>query len=345
MVKSCWRRPVGGQKDMIEMALCTRCGQHKDDYAEFCADCVAYLASSDPVGAYAGLRLQYQQGAAELREPEQTREAWPERQPALHPMHAADMPDSLPPAAHLGDAWPSPGAGISGPGPAIPPAHRARRPRIGSMPKASMHPPSNPHGGRRIAFAAAAAVLVIAIVTATVVVLAHHRGAGAAAQAGGRSPGTAPSRPGASSPAAAHSGAPASGDGVVTIAKAAAGSPHAGTVVSFLVRYFSAINSHDYRAYRRLFSYSIRGELTESTFILGYGSTHDSRAVLHNVDVIGPGKLEALVTFTSHQQPGSSPTGSSCTAWRITLYLTRLGHSYVLQPPPTGYQPSYRACS
>ena len=115
--------------------------------------------------------------------------------------------------------------------------------------------------------------------------------------------------------------------------------------MSFLSRYFTAINSHDYDAYQRLFSVPGRDELSVANFNSGYATSRDSRAVLHSVSVVGPGQLAVLVTFTSHQQPAASPTHTSCTAWSISLYLIRREHRYLMQSPPGNYGAFASSCS
>lgn len=205
-------------------------------------------------------------------------------------------------------------------------------------------PAGSPRSGRRIALTAAAVVLVIAAAAATLA-LAHHR-SGSGSPPAGAGPSSA-IRASTSAPAAAPSATPgtslASGNSVV-VAAGAAGSPHASAVVSFLARYFAAINAHDYQAYRRLFGAAIRGGLSQAAFTAGYGTTNDSAAKLRGIGVIGPAELDAVVTFTSHQLPGQSPSHSSCTAWRISLYLVREGNGYLLHAPPSGYRASFRAC-
>jgi len=111
-------------------------------------------------------------------------------------------------------------------------------------------------------------------------------------------------------------------------------------VAALLDRYFAAVNHRDYRAYSSLFA---QRHLTPRQFAWGYRTTHDSKAVLVRV---GPlkGGLKATVTFTSHQDPASSPDHSSCIDWRITLFLHRAGPSYRIEMPPTGYRASLQAC-
>ncbi|MGO8959732.1 MAG: hypothetical protein ACLQFR_20540 [Streptosporangiaceae bacterium] len=210
---------------------------------------------------------------------------------------------------------------------------------------ASGVPAPRSHGGRWIALTAAATVLVVAAAVAATLALAHsgkrngNRAAGTRASAAARAskqPGH-PTTPG-TTPVTALAG------GRIAVAVAAARSPQARPVVSFLARYFAAINSHDYGAYRRLFSAEVRGGLSRATFIAGYGTTRDSLATLRDIGVIGPGQLAAVITFTSHQQPGQSQSQSSCTRWRISLYLTRAGNGYLLQAPPPGYRAFFRAC-
>jgi len=112
-------------------------------------------------------------------------------------------------------------------------------------------------------------------------------------------------------------------------------------VAALLDRYFAAVNHRDYRAYSSLFA---QRHLTPRQFAWGYRTTHDSKAVLVRV---GPlkGGLKATVTFTSHQDPASSPDHSSCIDWRITLFLHRTGATYLIGMPPPGYRPGLQACS
>jgi hypothetical protein len=196
----------------------------------------------------------------------------------------------------------------------------------------------SPRSGRWITMAAATTVLVVA--AAVAYVLVGHRGT-AGHTPPGRSAGTAV-KPSSS----AATGAPASTvSGLVTIAPAAATGPHEAAVVAFLNRYFHAINSHSYTAYQKLFSPSLRSGLSATTFSTGYGTTRDSAATLRSISVTTAGELEAAVSFTSHQQAANSPTNSTCTAWTISLYLSKSGGRYVLQTPPAGYQPVSRSCS
>ena len=204
-------------------------------------------------------------------------------------------------------------------------------------------PGRGPHSGRWIALTAAIAVLVMAAAAVTLALAnSHTRGgspqAGARAKQSGPGAGPSPTAPGqtqATALAAGHR---------VEVAAGAAAAPDARPVVSFLTRYFSAINDHDYQAYLRLYSPAIRGSLTPAAFSAGYGTTRDSLATLRHIGVIAPGQLDAVVTFTSHQQPGQSASQSACTRWRISLYLIREGAGYLLQTPPSGYQASFRAC-
>ena len=186
----------------------------------------------------------------------------------------------------------------------------------------------------------AATTTVLIIAAAVAYLLVGHRGTAARSpQAGSRSAAVTPSGPAATS-------APASAvSGLVTVAPGAADAPHAAAVVAFLNRYFRAINSHSYSAYQRLFSPSLRSGLSAAAFSSGYGTTRDSAATLHSISVTTAGELDAMVTFTSHQQAADSPTNSTCTAWTISLYLSRSRGRYVLQTPPAGYQPSFRSCS
>jgi hypothetical protein len=88
----------------------------------------------------------------------------------------------------------------------------------------------------------------------------------------------------------------------------------------------------------------MRQDESASDFYAGYGSTTDSAAVLTAISATGSGSVGAAVTFTSHQLPADSPSGTACTNWSITLFLTQSGGRYVRAPSPPGYQAAYQAC-
>ena len=187
----------------------------------------------------------------------------------------------------------------------------------------------------------AATVAVLIIAAAAVVVLIGHRGkASHNPQAGADSPSAR-----TSSPVARGTPTLPGHSGVVTIEPAAAIAPQEAKVAAFLNRYFSAINKHDYSAYLKLFSQPLSGALSAAAFSSGYGTTTDSAVTLRGIEVVGASQVRALVSFTSHQQAAASQTQSSCTAWRISLYLIKHGHRYLLQAPPSGYQASYHPCT
>ncbi len=207
-------------------------------------------------------------------------------------------------------------------------------PRADSEPESGGFPNARlPLQQRRwVAFAAAAIVLIIASAGAAILLShratppSHHVSGGTAERT------TAPAPKPTTSP-------------LITVAPAAASAPQAPAVRAFLTRYFTAINDHDFAAYRSLFSDTQRGGLSAAAFAAGYGSSRDSRATLHNIAASAAGRLVVTVTFVSHQQPTDSATHSSCTAWTISLYLTKQAGAYVIQAPPAGYGATATACS
>jgi hypothetical protein len=191
--------------------------------------------------------------------------------------------------------------------------------------------------GRWVAVAAAAVVLIIAAATA-VVLLAHHASPGGH-PAAGRQPGKTRSAP------PKRSTGPAPAHHLLTVEPEAASAPQAAAVKAFLTRYFTAINKHDYAAYRQLFSRELRGGLSAAQFATGYGSSQDSLATLRSITTPASGQVKADVTFVSHQQPGDSATHSACTTWSISLFLGKQDGRYVIESPPAGYGASSAACS
>jgi hypothetical protein len=131
--------------------------------------------------------------------------------------------------------------------------------------------------------------------------------------------------------------------GVVTAAPAVAGQPHVDRVVMLLDHYFSAVNQHDFPAYRSLFIPAIRAGM--HNFGSSYQSTHDSRARLTGLAATGPQGLAAMVTFVSHQDPAASPDHAACDRWHITLFIKRDGHGYHIRRHRPGFPAdTVRAC-
>jgi len=122
-----------------------------------------------------------------------------------------------------------------------------------------------------------------------------------------------------------------------------AGQPHVDRVVTLLDSYFSAINQHDFPAYRSLFIPAIRAGM--HNFGASYQSTHDSRARLAGLAATGPQGLAAMVTFVSHQDPAASPDHAACDRWHITLFIKRDGHGYHIRRHRPGFPAdTVRAC-
>ena len=160
---------------------------------------------------------------------------------------------------------------------------------------------------------------------------------------GGHTPARAASTPATGSPAAGSrtTGPPA--HSAVRIAPAVAIEPHAQQVVTVLDSYFSAINRHDFPAYRSLFIPAIRVSL--HVFGAGYQSTRDSRARLTGLAATGPLGLAAAVTFVSHQIPADSPDHAACDRWHITVFLRHNGAGYRIRRHQPGFPPdTVRPC-
>jgi hypothetical protein len=129
----------------------------------------------------------------------------------------------------------------------------------------------------------------------------------------------------------------------LAMAPAAASSSVGPRVAAFVWRYFDAINRHDYPAYAALLGPPMQG-MTSAQFDAGYSSTADSGELLQNVSAAPGGDYVAEVTFTSHQDPGQSITGTRCTQWDISLYLLPDGASFLLDKTPASYHAAYTAC-
>jgi len=217
------------------------------------------------------------------------------------------------------------------PPPSLPPAAAET---VG-LPGPAWAPPPPRRGHRKPLIAALASVALLAVAGAaygTYAWLTHRHHAPASAGSAGSPPPVSPS------------GSPAAGNGTVAVAPAVARNPGAQPVVNLLTSYFTAINTHDYRAYSRLIDQRLRNGLTPARFQAGYGSTTDSRATLTGISTAADGRVTAAVTFTSHQRPEDGPDHSACTLWNITLFLEPQNDGFVLGPAPPGYHASHQPC-
>jgi hypothetical protein len=129
----------------------------------------------------------------------------------------------------------------------------------------------------------------------------------------------------------------------VAMTAVAAASPMGPQVAAFLWRYFDAINRHDYAAYTGLLG-SREQAVTPAQFDSGFSSTTDSGETLQSVSIAPDGDYQAEVTFTSRQRPSQSQTGTRCTQWDISLFLTPGGTDFLIDPPPSDYRAAYAAC-
>ena len=115
-------------------------------------------------------------------------------------------------------------------------------------------------------------------------------------------------------------------------------------MVTFLVRYFTAINDHDYQAFVSLLDAQEAARWTPARFAARFGTTKDSGVTLTGIATGGGGGAAASVTFTSHQAPSESADGSSCDLWSITLYLIPANDGYVIEHPPSDYSARVHGC-
>jgi hypothetical protein len=128
------------------------------------------------------------------------------------------------------------------------------------------------------------------------------------------------------------------------VAPVAASNPAEPAVAGFLVRYFTAINRHDYQAFVSLLDPQEAATWTPASFTAKFGTTADSGETLAGITDGSAGSEAASVTFTSHQAPSDSPDGSSCDLWSIILYLEPASNGYLIESPPPGYSAQFHAC-
>jgi hypothetical protein len=132
------------------------------------------------------------------------------------------------------------------------------------------------------------------------------------------------------------------GNAVLAVGPLAAGGPEVRPVVALLTTYFESINDQNFAEYQSLFVPSIQRMMTH--FGGGYAGTFDSGATLTHLVTTGPHGLAATVAFISHQNPASSPDGTSCDSWLITLFLKQQGNALHIRHPRPGFPQSVLSC-
>jgi hypothetical protein len=160
-----------------------------------------------------------------------------------------------------------------------------------------------------------------------------------------RSPAAASTQPTPTLPSPPASPAPTFGNGTVRVASGLTANPDTASIVTLLDQYFAAINARDYQGYIGLLTPQEQQGLTPAQFASGFRSTVDSGARFASISTAADGRIVAVVTFTSRQNPVDSVNHrEACTNWRISLFLEPNGSGYLIGKPPPGYQASYAAC-
>lgn len=100
--------------------------------------------------------------------------------------------------------------------------------------------------------------------------------------------------------------------------------PDSKAVAAVLDRYFKAISSQNYAAWTATVTPARAGERSQDDWLKGYRTTHDGTIRLTRIDELGPGKLVAMVSFVSTQDPQDGPAAfkQAQLCWRQTLPLT-----------------------
>ena len=115
-------------------------------------------------------------------------------------------------------------------------------------------------------------------------------------------------------------------------------------VAELFSRYLTAINKHDYYAYRTSFSHPVQ---SQSAFQNGYQTTVDSNATLTAVEIGSDGRPVATLAFTSHQARGDGPTqdpNQTCSKYQLPFLLDGSAGRYRIDNVVSNHPPP-RACT
>jgi len=216
----------------------------------------------------------------------------------------------------------------------------------------AVHQPPDPRGQVPAWLKIAVVLMVIAGGLGAWYYLGRPAAAARPASSAARAPGTP--RAQATQPSPGRSSRPAGrsrpagtprGSTPVALGPGVAGQSAAAGVGGFLTQYFAAINDHDYQAFSSLFEPGASPVQSAAEFRSGYRTSRDSEGRLVALGQTAGGEWAASLTFDSHQDPASSATHTACTAWGVTFYLVSVGDSYLIGPPPPGYQASASPCA
>lgn len=126
-------------------------------------------------------------------------------------------------------------------------------------------------------------------------------------------------------PMAAPRALPAQGAGSpgVEVSVDAWAHPGAQAVQDLLGRYFEAINTKNYIAWAATVTPARAGQQPETAWRQSYASTTDGTIRISRIDEVGPGKLAALVSYLSVQNPEDAPDGLKAgrICWRASFPL------------------------
>ena len=146
---------------------------------------------------------------------------------------------------------------------------------------------------------------------------------------GGRSPSATTGRPSAPAPStgpaptgsrSTGSAAPSTAALVVTLSPSAEVSPYGQEVADLLMRYFSAINQHDYDAWLATVS-TEQAKRNPDQWAVDYSTTHDSDVYVSDIDPGHP--LLVRLQFVSHQAVEYAPSALPlpCVRWDVTYQI------------------------
>jgi WD40 repeat protein len=130
----------------------------------------------------------------------------------------------------------------------------------------------------------------------------------------------------------------------VALAASASSAPEADKVRQFAVKYFTAINHHNYNQFIALLNAQQQTENSRSAFESGYASVTDYGAIITGITAGPARQVVANLTFASLQNPADSVDNSACDQWNISFYLVQQGNGYVMTAAPADYHASFTDC-
>ncbi|WP_236809105.1 hypothetical protein [Amycolatopsis albispora] len=127
----------------------------------------------------------------------------------------------------------------------------------------------------------------------------------------------------------------------------AAAHPHAEGVRALLQNYFDAINARNYELWKTTVTKERAQAKSKVEWEADYNTTRDGSILVYRIEAAGDGRAQALLGFTSTQDPKDGPVDlqEPCIRWHLALPMVLESGVWKLDTVPTGTTPMHERCN